>query len=90
MCFLRLGTLASLLSKPLVNAFTTAAAVHVLVSQMKDLFGLQVPRYNGAFKLVLTTIDIIKKIAESNVTTIIVSLTVMGFMIFMNEYVKVT
>lgn len=57
---------------------------------MKDLFGLQVPRYNGAFKLVLTTIDIIKKIAESNVTTIIVSLIVMGFMIFMNEYVKVT
>lgn len=89
MCFLRLGTLASLLSKPLVNAFTTAAAIHVLVSQMKDLFGIKVERFSGAFKIILTVIDVCKKISYSNVTTIIVSLIVMGFMIFMNEFLKV-
>lgn len=89
MSFLRLGTLASLLSKPLVNAFTTAAAVHVLVSQMKDLFGLIVPRYSGAFKIILTLMDICKQIPQSNTTTVIISAIVMLFMIFMNEFLKV-
>lgn len=89
MSFLRLGTLASLLSKPLVNAFTTAAAVHVLVSQMKDLFGVTVPRYSGAFKIILTLIDICKQIPQSNTTTVVVSAVVMLFMIFMNEFLKV-
>lgn len=89
MSFFRLGTLASLLSKPLVNAFTTAAAIHVLVSQMKDLFGVTVPRFNGAFKIILTVIEICKQIPQSNVTTVIVSAIVMLFMIFMNEFLKV-
>lgn len=52
MSFLRLGSLASLLSEPLVNGFTTGAAVHVTVSQLKDLFGIQIPRHKGAFKII--------------------------------------
>lgn len=35
MSFFRLGSLAALLSEPLVNGFTTGAAVHVTVSQLK-------------------------------------------------------
>lgn len=50
-CF-RLGNLAALLSEPLVNGFTTGAAVHVTVSQLKDLFGVKIPRRKGAFKVV--------------------------------------
>lgn len=52
MCMCRLGALSSLLSEPLVSGFTTAAAVHVLVSQIKDLLGVRVPRYKGAFKVI--------------------------------------
>lgn len=59
MCFLRLGMLTSLLSDPLVNGFTTAAAVHVLVSQLKDLFGLHIQRYKGAFKIVYVSVKIL-------------------------------
>lgn len=52
MSFLRLGSLASLLSEPLVNGFTTGAAVHVTISQLKDLFGIQISRHKGAFKII--------------------------------------
>lgn len=52
MYFFRLGSLSSLLSDPLVNGFTTGAAVHVTVSQLKDLFGVKIPRHKGAFKII--------------------------------------
>lgn len=52
MSFFRLGNLSSLLSDPLVNGFTTGAAVHVTVSQLKDLFGIKIPRHKGAFKII--------------------------------------
>lgn len=51
----RLGSLSSLLSEPLVNGFTTGAAVHVTVSQLKDLFGIQIPRHKGAFKIIFVS-----------------------------------
>jgi solute carrier family 26, other len=88
MSFLRLGTLASLLSEPLVKGFTTAAAVHVLVSQLKDLFGIVVPRYKGAFKIIYTLNDIFRKLNESNLTAVYVSLFVISFMVLLNEFVK--
>lgn len=52
MSVLQLGHLATLLSEPLVNGFTTGAAVHVLISQLKDLFGVKIPSHKGAFKII--------------------------------------
>lgn len=52
MSIFQLGHLATLLSEPLVNGFTTGAAVHVLVSQLKDLFGIKIPNHKGAFKII--------------------------------------
>lgn len=49
---LRLGVLSALLSEALVSGFTTAAAIHVLTSQIKDLLGLSLPSSStGAFKV---------------------------------------
>lgn len=56
MCVCRMGALSALLSEPLVSGFTTAAAVHVLVSQIKDLLGIRVPRHKGAFKVIYVSI----------------------------------
>lgn len=56
MAFFRLGNLAALLSEPLVNGFTTGAAIHVTISQLKDVFGIQIPRRKGAFKAVYVNI----------------------------------
>lgn len=88
MYIFRLGAFASLLSKPMVNAFTTAAAVHVLATQLKELFGVDVPRHKGAFKIILGLVDLIPKLPELNPVTVGVSLSTLIFMIFMTEFVK--
>lgn len=110
MSVLQLGHLAALLSEPLVNGFTTGAAVHVLVSQLKDLFGIRITNYKGAFKIIFvrtenvkflwhnegqyffyylqTVIDCIKGIPRSNPYTVGISLTIIVFMVIMNEIVK--
>ncbi|EAL41032.3 AGAP010389-PA, partial [Anopheles gambiae str. PEST] len=84
----RLGMLSSLLSEPLVSGFTTAAAVHVMVSQLKDLLGVSIPRYKGTFKVILSVRDIIDQTPNANLTAVYTSLVVILFMIFMNEYFK--
>lgn len=88
MSLIRLGTLSALLSEPLVSGFTTAAAIHVLVSQLKDLLGVSIPRYKGAFKNIFSMRDIIEQVPNSNLSAVYTSTIVILFMIFMNEYMK--
>lgn len=63
MCVCRMGALSSLLSEPLVSGFTTAAAVHVLVSQIKDLLGVRIPRHKGAFKVIYVSDEMLKGVS---------------------------
>ncbi|KAH8376511.1 hypothetical protein KR200_010577, partial [Drosophila serrata] len=88
MAFLRLGTLASLLSDPLVNGFTTAAACHVVTAQLKDVLGISVARYKGAFKIIYTLIDVIKGIPETNLVNFGFCVGVIVFMTICNECLK--
>lgn len=88
MYVLRLGTLASLLSEPLVNGFTTAAAFHVISSLLKELIGIKIPTHQGAFKIFLTVYDFCKGIPETNLTALYISVTSLIFMFGMNEIVK--
>lgn len=88
MYVLRLGTLASLLSEPLVNGFTTAAAFHVISSLLKELIGIQIPTHQGAFKIFLTVWDIAKGIPETNLTVLYISVVSLVFMFGLNEIVK--
>ncbi|XP_001353963.4 solute carrier family 26 member 10 [Drosophila pseudoobscura] len=88
MAFLRLGTLASLLSDPLVNGFTTAAACHVVTAQLKDVLGIEVDRYKGAFKIVYTLIDVIKSVPQTNLVNFGFCVAVIIFMAVCNEILK--
>ncbi len=51
----QLGSLSVLLSSELISGFTTGCAVHVLTSQMKNLFGLKTARRSGIFKIPLVS-----------------------------------
>ncbi|KMQ92247.1 solute carrier family 26 member 6-like isoform x1 protein [Lasius niger] len=84
----RLGIITTLLSETLVNSFTTAAAVYVLVSQIKDLFGLKLPKQKGYFKLIFTVIDIFKEIKNTNVAAAIISIVSIVILVFNNEFLK--
>lgn len=48
----RFGFIVIYLSQSLISGFTTAAAVHVLVSQLKFMFQLPVPGFNKPFGII--------------------------------------
>jgi solute carrier family 26 protein len=52
MYIFRLGVISTLLSETFVNGFTTGAAVHVLLSQIFDLIGLDSVKPKGYFKFI--------------------------------------
>jgi MFS superfamily sulfate permease-like transporter len=52
MSFLHLGFVVIYLSEPMTRGFTTGCSFHVFTSQMKAIFGVSIPRHNGAFKII--------------------------------------
>lgn len=49
---MQFGFVATYLSEPLVRGYTTGAAVHTVVSQLKYLFGVSPIRYTGPLALI--------------------------------------
>ncbi|XP_020283272.1 solute carrier family 26 member 6 isoform X2 [Pseudomyrmex gracilis] len=88
MYIFRLGIVTTLLSETLVNSFTTAAAVYVLISQIKDLLGLKLPKQKGYFKLIFTVVDVFKEIENTNISAAIVSTISIIILIINNEFLK--
>lgn len=58
---LRFGFVAIYLTEPLVRGFTTAAAIHVCVSQLKYLLGVRTRRFSGPLSLIYVSSEIEKK-----------------------------
>lgn len=52
MGILQVGFVVMYLSDTLVSGFTTAAAIHILVSQLKFVLGLQVPGISGPLAII--------------------------------------
>ena len=46
----RLGFLVSFISHPVIVGFTSAAAIIIIVSQLKDLLGFPIPRFSHLFE----------------------------------------
>ncbi|XP_048515776.1 prestin-like isoform X4 [Athalia rosae] len=85
---LKLGAISIILSDALVSGFTTGAAMHVLTSQIKDLFGLQPSRRNGIFKIIMTYVDLVNDIDNVNVAATVLSVVTILVLIFNNEVLK--
>ncbi|KAI5095183.1 solute carrier family 26 member 6, partial [Silurus meridionalis] len=76
------GFVVTYLSEPLVRGYTTAAAIHVIVSQFKYTFGISPKRYSGPLSLIYTVIDVCSLLAETNIGTLVVSIvTIVGLII---------
>lgn len=59
-----------------------------MVSQLKDLLGVKVPRHKGAFKIILSLRDIVMNVSNTNLNAVYVSIACIIFMVFMNEFLK--
>uniref|UniRef100_A0A8C1V7P3 Solute carrier family 26 member 6 n=1 Tax=Cyprinus carpio TaxID=7962 RepID=A0A8C1V7P3_CYPCA len=73
----RFGFVVTYLSEPLVRAYTTAAAIHVIVSQLKYSFGINPQRYSGPLSLIY--VKDCALLGQTNIGTLVVSIvTIIG------------
>uniref|UniRef100_A0A8C6SUQ4 Solute carrier family 26 member 5 n=1 Tax=Neogobius melanostomus TaxID=47308 RepID=A0A8C6SUQ4_9GOBI len=77
---LRFGFVAIYLSEPLVRGFTTAAAVHVVISQLKYLLGVKTRRYSGLLSVIYSLQAVFSRITETNVPTLLLGLSCCVFL----------
>jgi len=83
-----LGVVGVILSEHLVGGFTTGSAIHVLMSQIKNLLGIKIPRYSGAFQLIKTAYSIILAVPSSNITEVIISSITIFCLAVHNDWLK--
>ena len=63
--------------------------MHVLVSQLKELFGLKnTIRYNGAFKIPRTLYDIASKLDSTNLPTLLTSTCCILYLLLFKEFLN--
>ncbi|NWR37763.1 S26A6 protein, partial [Tachuris rubrigastra] len=82
---LQFGFVVTYLSDPLVRGYTTAAAVHVLVSQLKNVFGVSIGEHSGPLSLFVTVIEICKKLPDTNVGTLVTAIIAMVAIFIVKE-----
>ncbi|KAM8972097.1 chloride anion exchanger-like [Pelodytes ibericus] len=85
MGILRIGFIVIYLSEPLINGFTTAAAIEVVVSQLKYVFGIQTRSFSGPLALFYSLESIFSNITKTNVADLIIALVVMIFVYAFKE-----
>ena len=85
MGFLRMGFLVNLISQPVISGFISAAAIIIIVSQCKGIFGIQIPDSGNIFQ---TLGYLYQHINESNLITIIIGFSSMLVMILIKKWKK--
>ncbi|KAG8508488.1 Chloride anion exchanger [Galemys pyrenaicus] len=74
---LQFGFVVIYLSDSLISGFTTAAAVHVLVSQLKFMLQLPVPAHADPFSFFKVLISIFSQIQNTNIADLVTSLIIL-------------
>ncbi|XP_043934381.1 solute carrier family 26 member 6-like [Protopterus annectens] len=71
---IQFGFVVNYLSDPLVRGYTTAAALHVGLSQVKYILGVNISRYSGPASFIFTIIDLCINVPKTNIGAVIVSI----------------
>jgi len=58
---LKMGKYVNLLSYPVITGFTSAASIIVIISQMKDVLGIEIPKFDYFHETLIYTINNIKE-----------------------------
>ncbi|XP_072308467.1 solute carrier family 26 member 6, like 1 isoform X2 [Eucyclogobius newberryi] len=69
----KFGFVGTYLAEPLVRAYTTAAAVHAVIGQIKYIFGISPKRFSGPLSLVYTFGHICLLLPQTHLPTLVVS-----------------
>ncbi|KFW10624.1 Chloride anion exchanger, partial [Eurypyga helias] len=82
---LQFGFIVIYLSQSLISGFTTAAAIHVVVSQLKFMLQLPVPGFNKPFGIVYTLESVFSQITKTNIADLVTSLVVLLIVFVVKE-----
>uniref|UniRef100_A0A2I2YT24 Solute carrier family 26 member 3 n=1 Tax=Gorilla gorilla gorilla TaxID=9595 RepID=A0A2I2YT24_GORGO len=74
---LRIGFVVIYLSESLISGFTTAAAVHVLVSQLKFMFQLTIPSHTDPLSIFKVLESVFSQIEKTNIADLVTALIVL-------------
>ena len=89
MGFTGLGVITKYFSDSFISGYTSGSAIHVAVSQIKDIFGFKnTKRYNGMFKIPLTLWDLVQKIPSTNIATLIASVVCIAYLVVFKEFIN--
>ncbi|XP_068192853.1 solute carrier family 26 member 6-like [Antennarius striatus] len=79
------GFVVTYLSEPLVRGYTTGAAIHVIVSQLKYTIGINPVRYSGPLSLIYTVLEVCYLVPQTNIGTLVVSIVAIISLILAKE-----
>ena len=74
----KLGFLTNFMSHPVISGFTSAAAIIIIFSQLKYVFGVELPRSNGLFDALL---QLVSHVNQTHLITLIMGLSTMALLI---------
>ncbi|XP_038150006.1 solute carrier family 26 member 6 isoform X1 [Cyprinodon tularosa] len=83
---IQFGFVVTYLSEPLVRGYTTGAAIHVVVSQLKYAFGIDPNRYSGPISLIYTVLEICSLLPQTNIGTLVVSIITIVCLVAAKEF----
>ncbi|KAG8439909.1 hypothetical protein GDO86_005902 [Hymenochirus boettgeri] len=82
---LQVGFIVIYLSDPLINGFTTAAAIEVVVSQLKYLFGIKIPSFSGPLSMFYSLESIFSQISSTNIPDLLIGVIIMILVYIVKE-----
>ncbi|NP_001233591.1 chloride anion exchanger isoform X1 [Cavia porcellus] len=82
---LQIGFVVIYLSESLISGFTTAAAIHVLVSQLKFMLQLSVPAHTDPFSIFKVLISVFSQIEKTNIADLVTSLVILVIVFVVKE-----
>ncbi|KAL3876533.1 hypothetical protein ACJMK2_034374 [Sinanodonta woodiana] len=84
----RLGFITTYLSTSFVGGFTTAAAFHIVTSQIPKAIGVQIPVIKGLGKIISIYIAIFSQIQSVNVASVIMVVCCVIILIFVKDFIN--
>ncbi|GAA6072676.1 pendrin-like isoform X1, partial [Tachysurus ichikawai] len=85
MGMLHVGFLVRYLSDPLVGGFTTAAAFHVFISQLKMVVSVPTHNHNGFFSIAYNLSDVFRNIKQTNMADLVAGLLAIIIVVVVKE-----
>jgi SulP family sulfate permease len=82
---LRLGFLVNFLSHPVIAGFISAAAVIIIISQLKDFLGFEIPRMESSFD---TLVYALENISNAHLLTAAICLGSLVIMMILKKWKK--